>query len=186
MDLFLLKTDVEKFTSTNKKTLHLIFKLDMIHDWLVILLFVQDGSKIFTASCDKSAKMWDLASNQFVQVAQVHVTFLLLYVIDMSWLQHSLFVTVFSLCVVMYVLQAHWPTFEDAMSSLTTACFPGLVSLFWPAARLLAATCPPTRCTPAIFSWWCQSRPFTPVVDKLFPREFARRYSAELRSSLLC
>ena len=26
MDLFILKTDVEKFTSTNKKTLHLIFK----------------------------------------------------------------------------------------------------------------------------------------------------------------
>ena len=25
MDLFILKTDVEKFTSTNKKTLHLIF-----------------------------------------------------------------------------------------------------------------------------------------------------------------
>lgn len=30
----------------------------------------EDGSKIFTASCDKTAKMWDLASNQFVQVAQ--------------------------------------------------------------------------------------------------------------------
>jgi len=27
MDLFILKTYVEKFTSTNKKTLHLIFKL---------------------------------------------------------------------------------------------------------------------------------------------------------------
>ena len=26
MDLFILKTDMEKFTSTNKKTLHLIFK----------------------------------------------------------------------------------------------------------------------------------------------------------------
>ena len=26
MDLFILKTDGEKFTSTNKKTLHLIFK----------------------------------------------------------------------------------------------------------------------------------------------------------------
>ena len=37
----------------------------------VVLLLLQDGSKIFTASCDKSAKMWDLASNQFVQVAQV-------------------------------------------------------------------------------------------------------------------
>jgi len=29
-----------------------------------------DGTKIFTASCDKTAKMWDLGSNQFVQVAQ--------------------------------------------------------------------------------------------------------------------
>ncbi|KAK2194151.1 hypothetical protein NP493_2g14009 [Ridgeia piscesae] len=29
-----------------------------------------DGTKVFTASCDKSAKMWDLGSNQFVQVAQ--------------------------------------------------------------------------------------------------------------------
>jgi len=37
------------------------------------LVLEQDGSKIFTASCDKTAKMWDLASNQFVQVAQVHV-----------------------------------------------------------------------------------------------------------------
>jgi len=27
MDLFILKTDGEKFTSTNKKTLHLIFNL---------------------------------------------------------------------------------------------------------------------------------------------------------------
>jgi len=27
MDLFILKTDVEKFTSTYKKTLHLIFKI---------------------------------------------------------------------------------------------------------------------------------------------------------------
>ena len=26
---------------------------------------------MFTASCDKTAKMWDLGSNQFVQVAQV-------------------------------------------------------------------------------------------------------------------
>lgn len=29
-----------------------------------------DGTKVFTASCDKSAKMWDLNSNQAVQVAQ--------------------------------------------------------------------------------------------------------------------
>lgn len=30
----------------------------------------QDGTKVFTASCDKTAKMWDLQANQFVQIAQ--------------------------------------------------------------------------------------------------------------------
>uniref|UniRef100_A0A4W4HQT7 Rae1 protein homolog n=1 Tax=Electrophorus electricus TaxID=8005 RepID=A0A4W4HQT7_ELEEL len=30
-----------------------------------------DGSKVFTASCDKTAKMWDLNSNQAMQIAQV-------------------------------------------------------------------------------------------------------------------
>ncbi|KAG1715060.1 mRNA export factor [Nymphon striatum] len=29
-----------------------------------------DGTKVFTASCDKTVKMWDLNSNQFVQIAQ--------------------------------------------------------------------------------------------------------------------
>ncbi|WAR24901.1 RAEL1-like protein [Mya arenaria] len=29
-----------------------------------------DGTKVFTASCDKTAKMWDLNSNQFIQIAQ--------------------------------------------------------------------------------------------------------------------
>ncbi|XP_013399314.1 mRNA export factor-like [Lingula anatina] len=29
-----------------------------------------DGTKVFTASCDKTAKMWDLASNQAMQIAQ--------------------------------------------------------------------------------------------------------------------
>jgi mRNA export factor len=28
-----------------------------------------DGSKVFTASCDKTAKMWDLQANTFVQIA---------------------------------------------------------------------------------------------------------------------
>jgi mRNA export factor len=28
-----------------------------------------DGSKVFTASCDKTAKMWDLQANSFVQIA---------------------------------------------------------------------------------------------------------------------
>lgn len=37
--------------------------------WAV--LFNQDGSKVFTASCDKTAKMWDLNSNQAMQIAQV-------------------------------------------------------------------------------------------------------------------
>uniref|UniRef100_A0A3B4AX01 Rae1 protein homolog n=1 Tax=Periophthalmus magnuspinnatus TaxID=409849 RepID=A0A3B4AX01_9GOBI len=30
-----------------------------------------DGSKVFTASCDKTAKMWDLNSNQAMQIAQL-------------------------------------------------------------------------------------------------------------------
>uniref|UniRef100_A0AAZ3PVF0 Rae1 protein homolog n=2 Tax=Oncorhynchus TaxID=8016 RepID=A0AAZ3PVF0_ONCTS len=30
----------------------------------------EDGSKVFTASCDKTAKMWDLNSNQAIQIAQ--------------------------------------------------------------------------------------------------------------------
>ena len=30
----------------------------------------QDGTKVFTASCDKTAKMWDLQSDQFIQIAQ--------------------------------------------------------------------------------------------------------------------
>lgn len=29
-----------------------------------------DGSKVFTASCDKTAKMWDLQSDQIIQIAQ--------------------------------------------------------------------------------------------------------------------
>ena len=32
---------------------------------------MQDGTKVFTGSCDKTAKMWDLNSNQTVQIAQV-------------------------------------------------------------------------------------------------------------------
>jgi len=28
----------------------------------------EDGSKVFTASCDKTAKMWDLQSNTFIQI----------------------------------------------------------------------------------------------------------------------
>lgn len=36
-----------------------------------MLFFNQDGSKVFTASCDKTAKMWDLNSNQAMQIAQV-------------------------------------------------------------------------------------------------------------------
>ena len=35
------------------------------------VLLEQDGSKVFTASCDKTAKMWDLNSNQAMQIAQV-------------------------------------------------------------------------------------------------------------------
>ena len=35
-----------------------------------VFLFHQDGTKVFTASCDKTAKLWDLNSNQAMQVAQ--------------------------------------------------------------------------------------------------------------------
>lgn len=38
---------------------------------LLFFFSVQDGSKVFTASCDKTAKMWDLNSNQAIQIAQV-------------------------------------------------------------------------------------------------------------------
>lgn len=34
----------------------------------------QDGTKVFTASCDNTAKMWDLNSNQAIQIAQVKNT----------------------------------------------------------------------------------------------------------------
>lgn len=37
----------------------------------MLFLVFQDGSKVFTASCDKTAKMWDLNSNQAIQIAQV-------------------------------------------------------------------------------------------------------------------
>ena len=33
--------------------------------------FSKDGSKVFTASVDKTCKMWDLNSNQCAVVAQV-------------------------------------------------------------------------------------------------------------------
>ena len=34
---------------------------------------LQDGTKVFTASTDKQCKMWDLNSNQAIQVAQVKI-----------------------------------------------------------------------------------------------------------------
>ena len=37
------------------------------------VVYLQDGTKVFTASTDKQCKMWDLNSNQAVQVAQVIV-----------------------------------------------------------------------------------------------------------------
>ena len=44
MDLFILKTDVEKFTSTTKKTLHLIFK----HHYFRLDLFNADEVDVTT------------------------------------------------------------------------------------------------------------------------------------------
>lgn len=40
----------------------------------ILSILFQDGSKVFTASCDKTAKMWDLNSNQAIQIAQVRRT----------------------------------------------------------------------------------------------------------------
>ena len=37
MDLFILKTDVEKFTSTNEKTLHLIFNAVNAEKYAIVL-----------------------------------------------------------------------------------------------------------------------------------------------------
>ena len=35
------------------------------------MIILQDGTKVFTASCDKTAKLWDLQTNQAIAVAQV-------------------------------------------------------------------------------------------------------------------
>lgn len=45
----------------------LYLKNDMLMAFFICL---QDGTKIFSASCDKTVKMWDLNSNQTMQVAQ--------------------------------------------------------------------------------------------------------------------
>ena len=39
----------------------------------------KDGTKVLTASCDKTCKLWDLQSNQAIDIAQVskHVTLVL-------------------------------------------------------------------------------------------------------------
>lgn len=50
---------------TYRQKFYLFFQNDRF------LIFFQDGSKVFTASCDKTAKMWDLNSNQAIQIAQV-------------------------------------------------------------------------------------------------------------------
>ena len=47
-----------------------------VHEALLDFFLIQDGTKVFTASCDKMAKMWDLNSNQSIQVAQVGVCLL--------------------------------------------------------------------------------------------------------------
>lgn len=38
--------------------------------WLPLPHIPQDGTKILTASCDKTCKLWDLQSNQAIDVAQ--------------------------------------------------------------------------------------------------------------------
>jgi mRNA export factor len=50
--------------------LFLITRPLLIHRFDLIFAFVQDGTKVFSASADKTVKAWDLNSNQCVQVAQ--------------------------------------------------------------------------------------------------------------------
>ena len=62
---------------------------------------VQDGTKVFTASCDKTAKLWDLNSNQCVQIAQVCIF------IDLITFQHSTY------CLVGQVVKTSASRAED-------------------------------------------------------------------------
>jgi len=48
MDLFILKTDVEKFTSTSKKTLHMIFKERIFVELLVAIAVVSYNNIQYT------------------------------------------------------------------------------------------------------------------------------------------
>ena len=61
MDLFVLKTDGEKFTSTNEKTLHLIFKLvgKLVIDYLLVIIeFIASSFGLGTANGNLSRSMF--------------------------------------------------------------------------------------------------------------------------------
>ena len=71
--LHLLKHVTNHF---NKKVTYCFGQINrIIIQNICVLNIVQDGTKVFTASCDKTAKMWDLATNQFVQIAQVTILY---------------------------------------------------------------------------------------------------------------
>ena len=48
-----------------------------------------DGSKVFTTGCDKTAKMWDLQANTFVQIAPHTINLLELFIIFNDHLIHA-------------------------------------------------------------------------------------------------
>ena len=84
MDLFILKADVEKFTSTNKKTLHLIFKGFMTEknllgfDGVVMILTIAVVSYWLVLCCDRSKTVINPSVqtsdvNDTSQVSQAHL-----------------------------------------------------------------------------------------------------------------
>ena len=54
MDLFILKTDVETFTSKNKKTLNLIFKTNKAETNTMLLDFMQNHIDDNESSCSSN------------------------------------------------------------------------------------------------------------------------------------
>lgn len=57
--------------STVNSTVQTVPKAQQSHSLPVLdVCWSDDGTRVFSASCDKTVKMWDLASNQAIQVAQ--------------------------------------------------------------------------------------------------------------------
>lgn len=87
------------------------------------LIVQQDGSKVFTASCDKTAKMWDLNSNQAMQIAQVRQ-----HIFDQySWPNFCEVLILIFLSDILFLLMHHKTlmVFQNQMCS----CFSMMVQL---------------------------------------------------------